>query len=308
MHRKIGIILGGLLALEIIVAVTIVMAQPGGFGSLFNVSALEKRQDVPGRTFDVGGQTVQLDINNQTSGNIFVTGDPNATSVAVTGTKVVRFNDDNFFNRLHLDANQEGNTLKITGRRDEGNFGDVSEVRIYVTVPAKSVGNLIARAGSADVRVSDLQNENLRADISTGSGDIIMNRVKSGSAKLNVGSGDLNVTDFSGELAATSGSGDMIMRGANELKGIQLKAGSGDIEVEGAFNLAAPGSIETGSGEVVVRPNGGNRPGFDITTGSGNIDSRLEFATVTRSDKRLLVIAGSPVIRIKTGSGDVGLR
>jgi Putative adhesin len=307
MHRKIGLILGGLLALEVVVAVVIVAAQPSGFGSLFNVSPLEKRQDIAGRTFETSGLAVRLDINNQTGGDIYVTGDPNATSVTVTGTKVVRFNDDNFFNRLHLDVNQNGNTLQIVGRRDEG-FSGSSEVRVYVTAPARLVENLIARTGSADVRVSDLQNDAMRADISTGSGEIFVNRVKSAGAKLNVGSGDVRLTDFSGELVATSGSGEIIARGANELKAVQLKTGSGDIEIEGAFSLTAPGSIESGSGEIVVRPNSGNRPGFEVSTGSGDINSRLENATITSSSKKSLVVAGSPVLRIKTGSGDIALR
>jgi hypothetical protein len=307
MHRKIGIILGGLLALEIVVAVVIVAAQPGGFGSLFNVSGLEKRQDIPGRTFETNGQAMRLDINNQTGGDIYITGDANATSVVVTGTKIVRFNDDNFFNRLHLDVTQNGNTLQIVGRRDEG-FSGISEVRVYVTAPARLVENLIARTGSADVRVSDLQNDLLRADISTGSGEIFVNRVKSAGAKLNVGSGDIRVTDFGGELTATSGSGEIIARGANEIKAVQLKTGSGDIEVEGAFSLNTPGSIETGSGEVTVRPAATNRPGFEVSTGSGDITSRLENANITSSGKKSLVLAGSPVIRIKTGSGDVELR
>ena len=46
-------------------------------------------------------------------------------------------------------------------------------------------------------------------------------------------------------------------------------------------------------------------PGFDISTGSGDINFRLANIQPVTNEKHALKTGGSPVLNIRTGSGDV---
>ncbi|MEU6999258.1 DUF4097 family beta strand repeat-containing protein [Nonomuraea sp. NPDC046570] len=108
--------------------------------------------------------------------------------------------------------------------------------------------------------------------------------------KTDTGSGNLTLRDLSGELEATTGSGDIE---ANGLAGKKAYAetGSGGAELKYA---AVPDSVEveTGSGDVTVRLPQGS---YDVTTETGSGDTSVKVTDDPKSPRK---------VSLKTGSGD----
>ncbi len=136
--------------------------------------------------------------------------------------------------------------------------------------------------GSGDVEVSGIAGP-LR--VSTGSGDVKLEGI-GGEAEVRTGSGDVIAERIGGDLSVTTGSGDV---GVREVRGdTEIRTGSGDIratEVDGDL------TITTGSGDLGLNEVGGD---IEVRTGSGDIavDS---------------VLGDGKTWRLRTGSGDVRL-
>ena len=108
-----------LLAAEITVAASIVMAQPGGAASLFpfgNVNfGPERRQSVPAQDLPLNGQAANITINSM-GGLVEITGDPSLTAVKVEGTKIVHSFGDADFNRIAFSVAQDGANINIVAK------------------------------------------------------------------------------------------------------------------------------------------------------------------------------------------------
>lgn len=122
--------------------------------------------------------------------------------------------------------------------------------------------------------------------------------------QLKVGSGDVEVRGAA-IVSADVGSGDAVIRDTRGL--VAFEVGSGDIEVDGAGSLKG---ISIGSGDAQARRVTG--PVSIGTIGSGDFDledgqGRVEIESIGSGDAELSRI-GSDVVVGSIGSGNVGVR
>lgn len=310
MRRLVVPIIVLILAAEITVAVSIVMAQPGGFSSLipggnFNFGP-ERRQEVPAQDLPLNGQAATITINSM-GGQVDITGDPSLTSVKVEGTKIVHSFGDPDFNRVTFSVTQDGSNIKIVARNTDQsfNFGLGDQVNIRLAVPPALLAQLNTTVGSADINARGLQNDKSILVFNTGSGDLSLSSVQANKLAVKTGSGDITLSDYTGSLEANTGNGDIILNGANRLGDVNFQTGSGDIKATASLNNPNTANIKTGSGDVDLHLTGTTSLGFDINSGSGNISFNLPGSQVISKDKHSLKAGGTPVMTIKTGSGDI---
>ncbi|MBO4271313.1 DUF4097 family beta strand repeat-containing protein [Microbispora triticiradicis] len=112
--------------------------------------------------------------------------------------------------------------------------------------------------------------------------------------KIDTGSGDLTLRNLTGQVEASTGSGDVDARGL-ATKEVDAKTGSGDVTLR---FTAAPDEVHavTGSGDGKVwLPDGAYN--VDATTGSG--ERRVDFAENDSAPHTIVV---------RTGSGDAEVR
>jgi DUF4097 and DUF4098 domain-containing protein YvlB len=211
---------------------------------------------------------------------------------------------------------QEGNNIHI-------DYVDMHNISIdyEVTVPADTTvrthsgsgdqtiegthGNVDVQTGSGDVKLASLQGE---IRLQTGSGDVRAHEV-SGSVKGGTGSGDVEIEEMGpGDIDMHTGSGNITARGIQG--SFHGEAGSGDVTAEGT--QTGSWDIRTGSGNVHVRIPSNAGFDADISTSSGSIDvgAPIEMTVqgrVGESHKQIHGKArgGGPLLRVRTGSGDI---
>jgi hypothetical protein len=187
----------------------------------------------------------------------------------------------------------------------------ISNVNGRITVDASSApvtaqgikGYLSIDVGSGSVTVTDAEAE---LSIETGSGDVQVTGVRGKDLAIETGSGHITATDLSIDQARVeTGSGDLTLsgvRGAN----LHFETGSGRIDAELATDIADL-SVETGSGDVVLRVPETLGAMVDIETGSGGIqaDLPLEVQRWARDHVTGRIGDGQGQLNVETGSGDV---
>jgi hypothetical protein len=215
---------------------------------------------------------------------------------------------------------QEGNSVHIDYLN---NVHDIS-VDYEITVPVDTVvrtqtgsgdqtiegtrGNVDVQTGSGDVKLARLTGE---IRLQTGSGNI-RGREIAGSVKGGTGSGDVEIEETSsGDIDMHTGSGNITARGIQG--GFHGEAGSGDITAEGT--QTGPWEIRTGSGNVHVRLPSNSAFDADISTSSGTIDMAAPVEIVVQGRPQELqktmrgkVRGGGPLLRVRTGSGDIHIQ
>lgn len=211
---------------------------------------------------------------------------------------------------------QEGNSIHI----DYVNAHNIS-VDYEITAPADTTvrtrsgsgdqtiegtrGNVDVQTGSGDVKLASLQGE---IRLQTGSGDVRAREV-SGSVKGGTGSGDVEIEEMGpGDIDLHTGSGNVTARGIQGA--FHGETGSGDVTAEGT--QTGSWDIRTGSGNVHVRIPSNAGFDADISTSSGSIDvsAPIEMTVqgrVGESRKQIQGKArgGGPLLRVRTGSGDI---
>jgi hypothetical protein len=164
---------------------------------------------------------------------------------------------------------------------------------------------LSASTGSGDVRAASIHGE---VHISTGSGGI-QARAITGDFYLSTGSGDIRLTEAAeGTDAAggkvSTGSGSVQVTGVNG--SLRVGTGSGDITAQGS--ATGDWSLETGSGSVIVHLPLGASFNIDAHTDSGSIITHRSVTmqgTVAKGTLRGVVGKGGPLVKLRTGSGDI---
>jgi hypothetical protein len=211
---------------------------------------------------------------------------------------------------------QEGNSVHI----DSVNAHNIS-IDYEITVPPDTAvrshsgsgdqniegthGNVDVQTGSGDVKLRSIKGE---IRLQTGSGDVRAHEI-SGAVKGGTGSGDIEVEETgSGDVDLHAGSGNITVRGIQG--GFHGETGSGDITAEGTQSGAW--DIHTGSGNVRVRVPSNAAFDADIATSSGSIDveSPIEMTVQgrvgeTRRHIEGKVHGGGPLLKVRTGSGDI---
>ena len=211
---------------------------------------------------------------------------------------------------------QEGNNVHI----DYVNAHNIS-VDYEITVPTDTTvrtrsgsgdqmiegthGNVDVQTGSGDMKLSNLTGE---VRLQTGSGNVRAHQV-SGAVRGGTGSGDIEIEETGqGDMDLRTGSGNINGRGIQG--GFRGETGSGDVTAEGT--QTGPWEIRTGSGNVRVRLPGNAAFDADISTSSGSVDvgMPIEMTVQGRVEEQHKSIhgkvhGGGPVLRIRTGSGDI---
>ncbi|HVN20300.1 MAG TPA: DUF4097 family beta strand repeat-containing protein [Dongiaceae bacterium] len=211
---------------------------------------------------------------------------------------------------------QDGNNIHI----DYVNYRNIS-IDYEITVPAEASvrtksgsgdqtiegthGSVDVQTGSGDVRLSNLNGE---IRLQTGSGDVRARQV-AGSIRGGTGSGDVEVEESGpGDIDLHTGSGNITARGVQG--GFRGETGSGGITAEGT--QTGNWEMHTGSGDVHVHLPSNAAFDADISTSSGSVDvgAPIEMTVQGRigdvhKSIHGKVRGGGPLLRVRTGSGDI---
>jgi hypothetical protein len=211
---------------------------------------------------------------------------------------------------------QSGNSVHI----DYVEFRNIS-IDYEVTVPADTAvrthsgsgdqivegthGSADVQTGSGNVKLASLTGE---VHLQTGSGDVRARSV-SGAVHGGTGSGNIEIEETGpGDIDLHTGSGNITTRGVQG--GFRGETGSGDVTAEGT--QTGSWEIHTGSGNVHVRLPSNAAFDADIQTSSGSVDvgSPIEMTVQGRigdAHKQIhgKVRGGGPLLRVRTGSGDI---
>lgn len=289
---------------------------------LFTSAALASSpQGTFDRTLTVSGP-VDLEVLTH-SGDVKIHADSSSSSVVIHGKIYV--GDHWLLGGRDADVHaieqnppirQDGNSVHI----DYVNVRNIS-IDYDISVPANTTvrthsgsgdldirgthGNVDLQTGSGDIRLASLTGD---VHVQTGSGDVRAHEI-SGPVRGNTGSGDIEIQETGpGDIDLHTGSGEITTRGVQG--GFHGEAGSGDITAEGTQGSAW--EIHTGSGNVHVRLPSNAAFNADISTSSGDIDvgAPIEMTVQGRvGDMRKSiqgkVRGGGPLLRVRTGSGDI---
>jgi hypothetical protein len=213
---------------------------------------------------------------------------------------------------------QEGNNIHIE-------YVDIKNISVdyEITVPANTTvrshtgsgdqviegtrGSVELQTGSGDLKLSNLAGD---IHVQTGSGNVRARQV-AGAVKGGTGSGDIEIEETAaGDIDLHTGSGNIIARGVQG--GFHGETGSGDITAEGT--QSGSWEIHTGSGNVHVRLPQNAAFDADISTSSGTVDvgAPIEMTVQGRvadmhKQIRGKVRGGGPLLRVRTGSGDISI-
>jgi DUF4097 and DUF4098 domain-containing protein YvlB len=169
-------------------------------------------------------------------------------------------------------------------------------------------GNVDVQTGSGDVK---MRNVNGEIHLQTGSGDVRAHGI-SGAVQGGAGSGDIEVEETGpGDVDLHTGSGNITVRGIQG--GFRGEAGSGDITAEGAQTGAW--EIHTGSGNVHVTLPTNAAFDADISTNSGSVDVEPPVEVTVQGHIGEMpkhvqgkVHGGGPLLKVRTGSGDIHIQ
>jgi len=273
------------------------------------------------RTLNVSGP-VNLEVLTH-SGDVKVHADSSSGQVVIHGKIYVgdhwlmgRRDDDVHAIEQNPPIRQEGNSIHI----EYVNMRNIS-IDYDISVPADTTvrthsgsgdqeirgthGNVDVETGSGDVRLDSLTGE---IHVQTGSGDVRAREI-SGAVRGGTGSGDVEVEETGpGDIDLHTGSGGITARGVQG--GFHAQTGSGDITAEGTQTNAW--ELHTGSGNVHVRLPSNAAFDADIQTSSGSVDvgAPIEMTVQGRvADVHKSIHGkargGGPLLRVRTGSGDI---
>ena len=297
---------------SVIAALVILFASPAAFAST--------PQGTFERTLQVSGP-VDLEVLTH-SGDVTVRAGSSG-SILIRGKIYVgdrwfggRRDDDVHAIEQNPPIRQSGNSVHI----DYVDYRNIS-VDYEITVPADTTirshtgsgdqivegtrGNADVQTGSGDVKLSNLTGE---IHLQTGSGDVRAHSI-SGAVHGGTGSGNIEIEETaSGDIDLHAGSGNVIARGIQG--GFHGETGSGDVTAEGT--QSGTWEIRTGSGNVHVRLPSNAAFEADISTSSGSVDvgAPIEMTVQGRIGdvhKQIhgKVRGGGPLLRVRTGSGDI---
>ena len=298
--------------LSLFAALVVLCASTAAFASTPQ-GTFEKTLQVSGPVdLEVFTHSGDVTVRAGSSGSIFIRGKIYVGDRWFGG----RRDDDVHAIEQNPPIHQSGNSVHI----DYVNYHNIS-VDYEITVPADTTirshtgsgdqilegtrGNADVQTGSGDVKLSNITGE---IHLQTGSGDVRAHSI-SGAVHGGTGSGNIEIEETaSGDIDLHTGSGNVTARGVNG--GFHGETGSGDVTAEGT--QTGTWEIRTGSGNVHVRLPGNAAFEADISTSSGSVDvgAPIEMTVQGRigdvhKSVHGKVRGGGPLLRVRTGSGDI---
>jgi DUF4097 and DUF4098 domain-containing protein YvlB len=249
---------------------------------------------------------------NTGSGDVIVT-NVDGDSILIDVTLSVRSSSeekaDKAFEQTKIDFSEVDRNLKVEvdqpGQSGFSLFG-LGKLSPDVVVDIKCPPgiHLDVKTGSGDVVANNITGD---FKAGTGSGDVVAQKV-AGKLDVDTGSGDVIVKHLEGILKAGTGSGDVSAEGA--IPSFSVDTGSGDVQIDSSVQIDAKSDADTGSGDVDILLPGSSSFQLKASTGSGAIRLNfLEAGVVNAEDSLEMPVNGSgPLLRIRTGSGDVSVR
>ncbi|HTQ19714.1 DUF4097 family beta strand repeat-containing protein [Mycobacterium sp.] len=169
--------------------------------------------------------------------------------------------------------------------------------RLHVSVASASMraegefADLRFAGSSSEVEVDTVTGK-IKATSASGSFTI---HVVAGSASIVTSSGNVTIGDIDGNLRFKAASGSLSV---DRLRGsVKSRTASGSVDVAAAVRGAV--SAHTSSGDVAVGVAQGTAARLDITTGSGDVTSKLEPTDGPEKGEETVVL------QIRSGSGDI---
>jgi len=209
--------------------------------------------------------------------------------------------------------------LRVGHIKDRAFQQNVS-ISYEITVPAETPVKSSTGSGS-----QDLSGVKGPVEVSTGSGSLTLTDI-GGAVEARTGSGSIRADQIGGAFRARTGSGSVKLiqnapgdvdvssgSGGSELKVIggelRVHSGSGRIKVEG--NQDGPWKLDTGSGSIQIRLP--ESAAFEIDAESSSGDIRIDHPVTVQGRRdedrvRGSVRGGGPLLRARTGSGDIRIR
>ena len=186
--------------------------------------------------------------------------------------------------------------------------GDTASVDVVVHVPPGT--DVEARTRAGDVTLTGTTGT---TRVATGAGDLRVQ--ESGALKASTGSGDVMVTRCT-DGTLTTGSGDIRLDEVTGPGALQLRSGSGDLEVRTRTEetTAATGSgdvdldlragrvtVRTGTGDVRVRVPREMPVRLDLNTAMGDVTQRIDPVGPPAGDQDHLSV------NVRSGTGDIAI-
>ena len=186
--------------------------------------------------------------------------------------------------------------------------------RIEATPPIAQNGNIITIGDTQGDRLYNnvsisyelVVPANTQVNARTGSGDQLIGSVD-GAIQARTGSGDIRIERTGGSLVAQTGSGSI--RVASVGGQVRAQTGSGNVDVTQITR--ADVSVQTGSGDVVLRLPTDAAYTLDASTGSGSISTAPPITLQGRLRRNRVegtVRGGGNSVRVRTGSGSIDIR
>jgi hypothetical protein len=273
------------------------------------------------RTLSVNGP-VDLEVLTH-SGDVKVHADSSSNSVVIHGKIYV---GDHWLmggREADVHAIEQNPPIHQNGNSIHIDYVDVHNISISYDISVPADTTVRTQTGSGD---QEIRGTHGNAEIQTGSGDVRLTSL-TGEIQVKTGSGDVRAREVSGAVRGSTGSGDIELEETGP-GDIDLRTGSGGIQargVQGAFrgetgsgDITAEGTqsgsweLHTGSGNVHVHLPPNAAFDADISTSSGSLDvgSPVEMTVQGRIGEphksiQGKVRGGGPLLRVRTGSGDI---
>lgn len=235
--------------------------------------------------------------------------EPREAAMDFDGVRIVRFEIGHHTLRVEGAAQPDAH---LRGRACASNASALASLTVDVSRAGEVLTVKLGRASSGGVfgpryaylDVSGQVPADVLVQVIAGSGEAWVTGVAAASA--DVGSGDAELRRIAGRATVRTGSGDIVVEDAGELK--LLSVGSGDVSAQGIRQDVEVGSV--GSGDVELRRIGGDiRIG---SIGSGDVEIRdasgsVRVDSIGSGDLDAQRVAGDLTVSSK-GSGDVVVR
>ena len=271
-----------------------------------------------GYTMDVPAANVRSIAFDVQEGDLFIRGDPNATtvqmSVSIDRYWLFRLGEAGILKRLVKVSGEGTPELKIVTYIEPSwrNYGRAEyPIDFEVVVPAAAVLNIRDTSG-----VIEISGINSAVEVHDTSGTLAVRQVK-GPLSINKESGDVKVEDVIGTVTLASRSGQLQFRRVGELN-VTASDGNLDVSDTGSARLINKGGnirisgvngsvrIDDDSGEIQVSQVGGD---VSIRDTSGQIRASHVGALTVDDTSGDLVVDGAQSVNVRTKeSGPVKLK
>jgi DUF4097 and DUF4098 domain-containing protein YvlB len=186
----------------------------------------------------------------------------------------------------------------------DNQLGDL--VKLEVRIPPH---RMLFAFGNRSIRVELQVPRELRSDIRTGDGSILVDSLR-GETRLHTGDGRIDADGLDGKLEASTGDGKVRVRGRFDQLTLHTGDGSIDAEIASGSRVTSEWTVRTGDGHVTLRLPANLSAELDVHTGDGHIDSDLPVTVSgTRREHELRgrLNAGGPLFTVRTNDGSIRL-